>query len=105
MTRRRFLASAGAVLAAGALPPFPGGDRATAGATPVKLRFAPMDLRLAHRWTIARGSADSKRNGLLTLEAEGITGLGEAAANVRWGQSFDTASAAFQRVERAVAGF
>jgi L-alanine-DL-glutamate epimerase-like enolase superfamily enzyme len=45
-----------------------------------------------------------KKNGLLTLTAEGVTGYGEAAANKRWNQSYETSEAAFARVKAAVAG-
>jgi L-alanine-DL-glutamate epimerase-like enolase superfamily enzyme len=76
---------------------------AGAAAAPA-LSYRPLVLKLAHTWTIARGSADEKRNGLLTLAAEGVTGYGEAAANKRWSQSYETSEAAFARLEKAVAG-
>lgn len=99
VSRRGFLAGAagfGLAMSAG---------RIARGAEPrPTLRFRPLDLKLAHRWTIARGSTDGKRNGLLSLEAEGTTGFGEAAPNVRYGQSFETAEAAFGRVVKATEG-
>jgi L-alanine-DL-glutamate epimerase-like enolase superfamily enzyme len=70
----------------------------------VSLSYRPLPLKLTHTWTIARGSSDEKKNGLLTLVADGITGYGEAAANKRWNQSWETSEAAFQRVKRAVEG-
>ena len=70
----------------------------------VSLTYRPLPLKLAHTWTIARGSSDEKKNGLLTLAAEGVTGYGEAAANKRWNQSYETSEAAFGRVKAAVAG-
>ena len=60
------------------------------GAPDVSLSYRPLPLKLAHTWTIARGSSDEKKNGLLTLTAEGVSGYGEAAANKRWNQSFET---------------
>ena len=66
--------------------------------------FRPLPLKLTHTWTIARGSATEKKNGLLTLTADGVTGYGEAAANVRYKQSYDTAEQAFARVKSAVEG-
>ena len=74
------------------------------GAPDVSLSYRPLPLKLAHTWTIARGSSDEKKNGLLTLTAEGVTGYGEAAANKRWNQSYETSEAAFARVKGAVAG-
>jgi L-alanine-DL-glutamate epimerase-like enolase superfamily enzyme len=71
---------------------------------PVSLSYRPLALKLAHTWTIARGSSDEKKNGLLTVVAEGVTGYGEAAANKRWSQSWETSEAAYARVEKAVAG-
>ena len=44
-------------------------------------------LDLAHTWTIARGSADYKENVFVKLERGGICGFGEAAPNVRYGES------------------
>ena len=44
-------------------------------------------LDLAHTWTIARGSADYKENVFVKLEQGGICGFGEAAPNVRYGES------------------
>lgn len=69
-----------------------------------RLDFLPLELPLARAWTIARGTSTAKRNGLLVLEAEGVTGRGEAAPNARYQQSFDTAAEAFERLRGAVAG-
>ena len=75
-----------------------------AGRSDVTVSYRPLPLKLAHTWTIARGSSDTKTNGLLTLSAEGVTGYGEAAANKRWNHSFETSEAAFAKVKAAVAG-
>jgi len=80
----------------GAAPP-PARTRAT-------LEFSPMLLRLTHTWTIARGSSDEKKNGLLKVTADGVTGYGEAACNKRYGQSWESAEAAFAKVKEAVDG-
>jgi L-alanine-DL-glutamate epimerase-like enolase superfamily enzyme len=69
----------------------------------VELTFEPLRLRLRHTWTIARGSANEKVNGLLSLTAEGVTGRGEAAFATRGGQSFAGAHRAFSTLRRAVA--
>ena len=47
-------------------------------------------LELKHTWTIARGSADYKEYNFVQVEAEGITGIGEAAHNVRYGESLES---------------
>ncbi|MDZ7307145.1 MAG: dipeptide epimerase [candidate division KSB1 bacterium] len=47
-------------------------------------------LELKHTWTIARGSADYKEYNFVTLSAEGIIGRGEAAHNVRYGESLES---------------
>lgn len=69
-----------------------------------KLSFEPMELALRHPWTIARNSSVAKKNGLLTIEHDGIVAFGEAAPNVRYGQNYDSANEAFARVREAVAG-
>ena len=108
MDRRRFLSLSAATAftsAAAALPSALFAESPSRPAsTPVSLSYRPLVLKLAHTWTIARGSSDEKKNGLLTLAAEGVTGYGEAAANKRWSQSWETSEAAFAKVEKAVAG-
>lgn len=69
-----------------------------------QFRFEPMPLVLSHPWTIARGTATEKRNGLLTFEAGGVVGMGEAAPNVRYGQTFEGGAAAFERIAGAIEG-
>jgi L-alanine-DL-glutamate epimerase-like enolase superfamily enzyme len=66
----------------------------------VSLNFYPLELQLAHTWTIARGSCQEKKNGLVILTAEGVTGYGEAAFNERHGQTSTLASLAFDRVRK-----
>ncbi len=106
LSRRGLLLSSAAAAASAALPravtadgmPKPSGPAAST------LSYRPLVLKLAHTWTIARGSADEKKNGLLTFVSEGVTGYGEAAANKRWSQSWETSEAAYAKVEKAVAG-
>ena len=56
------------------------------------LRHRPLDLRLRHVFRIARGASEARYNLLVEAEAEGRTGLGEAAPILRYGE--DRASAA-----------
>ncbi|RPI24349.1 MAG: dipeptide epimerase [Acidobacteria bacterium] len=44
-------------------------------------------LNLTHTWTISRNSSDFKDNVFVRLTRDGITGWGEAAPNVRYGES------------------
>ena len=105
---RRTLLSSGSALAASAF--LPGSLSAAPEARPpaasaaARLDFRLLPLKLTHAWTLSRNTSTEKRNGLLTLSAEGVTGYGEAAANVRYGQSFESAEKAFARVAKAVEG-
>lgn len=58
--------------------------------TTFSLRASTLDLRLRHTFTISRWSRDMAANVLVELEAEGITGFGEAAPNARYNESQDT---------------
>jgi len=105
-TRRDLLAGSG-LLAAGTLLPASGLLAETARtATPLRaaLEFRPMVLKLTHTWTLSRNSSDQKDNRLLALTAGGVTGYGESAPNVRYGQGWETADVAFRRVREAVEG-
>ena len=44
-------------------------------------------LELKHAWTISRNTSNFKDNVFVTLEKDGILGFGEAAHNVRYGES------------------
>jgi L-alanine-DL-glutamate epimerase-like enolase superfamily enzyme len=105
ISRRGLILSSAAAGAVSALPSALFAESPSRPAsTPVSLSYRPLVLKLAHTWTIARGSSDEKKNGLLRVVAEGVTGYGEAAANKRWGQSWETSEAAYAKVEKAVAG-
>jgi L-alanine-DL-glutamate epimerase-like enolase superfamily enzyme len=43
-------------------------------------------LYLQHTWTISRNSSDYKDNVFVTITKDGVTGYGEAAPNVRYGE-------------------
>lgn len=55
----------------------------------MKLRLTTRRLELRHPWTIARGTATHKEYAFVELESGGVRGLGEAAHNVRYGESLD----------------
>jgi L-alanine-DL-glutamate epimerase-like enolase superfamily enzyme len=57
---------------------------------PTALNSRVLELPLRHAWTIARGTSTSKRNVLVELRSGAHVGLGEAAPNVRYGESAET---------------
>jgi len=54
-------------------------------------------LMLRHTWTIARNSSDYKDNVFVRLERDGVVGWGEAAPNVRYGESAEKTIAALKQ--------
>ena len=69
----------------------------------------PMDVRvlelpLRHAWTISRGTSTSKRNVIVELRHEGVVGRGEAAPNVRYGESAETVTEALRKLAPALEG-
>ncbi len=69
----------------------------------------PMDVRvielpLRHAWTISRGTSTSKRNVIVERRHGGVVGRGEAAPNVRYGESAETVTGALQRLAPALDG-
>lgn len=48
------------------------------------LKVETKKLHLKHRWTIARNSSNYKENVFVQLTKDGITGVGEAAPNIRY---------------------
>ncbi len=105
LTRRDLLAVSGSLAASALLPGIATAATPKAvAATGVTLDLKPMLLKLRHTWTIARGSSNEKKNGLLTLKSGGITGFGETAANKRYGQTWESGEAAFAKVKDACAG-
>jgi L-alanine-DL-glutamate epimerase-like enolase superfamily enzyme len=55
-----------------------------------------MELELAERFTIARGSWDAARNVFVTLGLAGRTGIGESGPDARWGESCESVIAALE---------
>lgn len=95
-SRRQFLQ---AVAGAGVVQPVVAalGDSGGRGAG-----FAVITKRLVlrHTWTIARNSSDYKDNVFVRLERDGVAGWGEAAPNVRYGESAEKTVAALERARR-----
>ena len=106
-TRRSLLAGSAAIAGGALLPEIALGSQAATtapSAGSATLSLIPLELKLTHTWTISRNSSNEKKNGLVTLVADGVSGYGEAAANVRYGQSWESGEAAFARVKKAVEG-
>jgi L-alanine-DL-glutamate epimerase-like enolase superfamily enzyme len=57
---------------------------------PPALNSRILELPLRHAWTISRGTSTSKRNVVVELRSGEHVGLGEAAPNVRYGESAET---------------
>ncbi|HQQ86328.1 MAG TPA: dipeptide epimerase, partial [Candidatus Marinimicrobia bacterium] len=53
----------------------------------MKMRYEIKTLKLKHTWTISRNSSDVKDNVFVYLEKDGITGIGEAAPNIRYDET------------------
>jgi L-alanine-DL-glutamate epimerase-like enolase superfamily enzyme len=63
-----------------------------------------IELPLRHAWTISRGTSTSKRNVLVELRAGGHVGRGEAAPNVRYGESAETVTDALRQLAPVLEG-
>ena len=72
------------------------GQQNATGAT--RFSVSRKRLMLTHTWTIARNSSDYKDNVFVRIERDGVVGWGEAAPNVRYGQS---AEATIEVLEKA----
>jgi L-alanine-DL-glutamate epimerase-like enolase superfamily enzyme len=72
------------------------GQQNATGAT--RFSVSRRRLMLTHTWTIARNSSDYKDNVFVRIERDGVVGWGEAAPNVRYGQS---AEATIEVLEKA----
>lgn len=69
-----------------------------------KLSVETKRLQLAHTWTISRNSSNYKDNVFVYLEKDGITGMGEAAPNVRYNEDAERTTARIRSVEKILAG-
>jgi L-alanine-DL-glutamate epimerase-like enolase superfamily enzyme len=76
----------------------------------MKLDICPFDLRLSHKWAIARSSATgggstTARSALVRLRDGEISGLGEAPATVRYAQSADSIEKFLRSIDPARLSF
>ncbi|MGZ3457213.1 MAG: dipeptide epimerase [Archangium sp.] len=70
----------------------------------LSMKVRVIELPLRHAWTIARGTSTSKRNVIVELWDGHWVGYGEAAPNVRYGESADTVTEALQKLAPALEG-
>jgi len=80
IARRDMLKTLAAAGLAGAARPLLAGERP-------RFSLSVKRLTLKHTWTIARNSSDYKDNVFVRIERDGVVGWGEAAPNVRYGES------------------
>jgi L-alanine-DL-glutamate epimerase-like enolase superfamily enzyme len=59
-------------------------------------------LTLKHTWTISRNSSDFKDNVFVRIERDGVVGWGEAAPNVRYGESAEQTIDALEKTRSLV---
>lgn len=67
----------------------------------MELSFRHLDLQLAHRWAIARGTGTRVFKVLLVelTDADGLTGLGESAPSTRYAENVETGAAFLAKVD------
>ena len=67
----------------------------------VKLTFRPVELHLAHTWTLSRTSGANVSKGVLVelASADGTVGVGEAAPTSRYRETIETVQAFLRKVD------
>ncbi|MBP7053564.1 MAG: dipeptide epimerase [Phycisphaerae bacterium] len=99
ISRRKMLGAS--VLAGAAWPGLvSAGRRAESGTT--HFHVSRRRLLLTHTWTLSRNSSDFKDNVFLRVERDGVVGWGEAAPNVRYGQTAEQAEADLEKARSLV---
>jgi len=71
----------------------------------MELKFWTTNLILAHRWTIARGSADQQEVVFIELKQDGLTGIGEASPSDRYQEEISTIEAFLKQVDSSRLSF
>jgi len=54
------------------------------------LQYKIKDLKLTYTWTISRESSDVKHNVFVKVTQDGVTGIGEAAPNIRYNETTES---------------
>lgn len=76
------------------------GERGNTG--PTRFAVSRKRLMLTHTWTISRNSSDFKDNVFVRVERDGVVGWGEAAPNVRYGESAEQTIALLEKVRSLI---
>jgi len=103
MSRKEFIHKTGkGIIAAGAASaaaPLMGGCQQGAGRSSggFSMEIKSKRLELRHAWTIARNTSTYKEYAFVKLEKDGVVGLGEAAHNVRYGESLESIIATLEK--------
>ncbi|NOZ62287.1 MAG: dipeptide epimerase [Calditrichaeota bacterium] len=95
MSRKEFLRTSGKAIAgisllgtgAASFSQIAGCQRTNGGAM---LEYKIRDLNLVHTWTISRNSSDVKHNVFVKYTQDGVSGIGEAAPNVRYNETAES---------------
>ena len=90
MKRREFIGTLGITAVAARISqafPFISQLKSKTTDSGMKVRYEIKALKLKHTWTISRNSSDVKDNVFVYLEKDGITGIGEAAPNIRYDET------------------
>lgn len=108
MSRKEFLKTTGkTVLAAGAAasasPLLAREAKKSKSAGGFKMEIKTKRLDLRHAWTIARNTSTYKEYAFVKLEKDGVFGLGEAAHNVRYGESLESILATLEKARPILA--
>lgn len=87
MDRKQFLAAAclGPVLAAAEGKLVAAAEKTGTKSPRMKIEMKRLDLK--HAWTLSRNTSTYKENVWVTLSADGVEGIGEAAPNVRYAET------------------
>lgn len=99
ISRRELL---GASIAVGAIPPGVVAAMEATGVGATRFGVRRKRLELTHTWTISRNSSDYKDNVFVRIERDGVVGWGEAAPNVRYGESAEQTIEALESVRSIV---
>jgi len=102
MNRQQFLKvalSSTSIMTMGEMIMF--GSQSTGKASP-RMKFAIRRLDLKHAWTISRNSSTYKENVFVSLSAEGVEGIGEAAPNVRYQETPQTTMAFLEKARKVM---
>ncbi len=91
MKRRDFFSLSGLILSSPFLPfeSFGYISNSSSGKTLVKAKI--YEVKLKHAWGLSRGTWTVRRNVLVKIEKDGITGFGEAAPIARYNESAESA--------------